>query len=284
MASVIIIGKGPAGISTALYTARAGIKTTIIGRDLGALSKANQVDNYWGFAESVDAKTLVESGNMQAERLGAEIITDEVVGIGFTDKLVVKTRLTSYSADAVVFATGATRGKPPVNNMEDWEGKGISYCAICDAFFYKQKDVCVIGNGEYAKSEAMELLPIVKSVTMLTNGLELETELPKDIIVDKRKIIAFKGDNVLKAVEFESGEDLSVSGAFIAIGTASSCDLARKIGAQIDKNRIVVDKNMMTNVPSLYAVGDCVGGLLQIAKAVSDGAIAGTSIVRALRK
>lgn len=284
MANVVIIGKGPAGISTALYTTRAGINTTVIGRDLGALQKAHLVENYWGFENPVDAKDMVESSIANAKRLGCNVVSDEVVGIGFNETLEVKTKDNIYKADVVVFATGSTRNNPKIKKLDDFVGRGVSYCAVCDAFFYRNKDVCVIGNGEYAKNEALELLPIVKSVTVITNGIETETTFPEEITVDTRKIDSFEGNEVLENIIFSDGEKLATSGAFIALGTASSSDLARKIGASIDGNKIIVDKNMMTNVPNLYAVGDCIGGLLQIAKAVGDGAIAGTTIVKSLRK
>lgn len=281
---VIIVGKGPAGVSTALYTARAGIKTTIIGRDFGVLEKADKIENYYGFAEPIDARALIEAGVMQAKRLGCEVISDEVVGIGFSDKLTVKTRNRLYTADTVVLATGSTRNTPKIKGISEFEGKGVSYCAICDAFFYRGKDVCVIGNGEYAKSEVAELLPVVKSVTLLTNGLPLQADMPSEVAVVETPIREFSGERGLEKVILEDDRAISVAGAFIAIGTASSADLAKKIGASISGNYIQVDKNMMTNVQNLYAVGDCVGGLLQISKAVGDGAIAGTSIIKSRSK
>lgn len=277
---IIIIGKGPAGVSTALYTTRAGIKTTIIGRDFGALERADKVENYYGFAQPISATALIEAGVAGVKRLGCEVISDEVVGIGFNDKLSVKTRNRLYTADVVVLATGTVRNRPRIKGLPEFEGKGVSYCAICDAFFYRGKDVCVVGNGEYAKNEAMELLPIASSVTLLTNGLPLDVTLTDEIKVIDTPIREFLGERGLEKVVFENNNSIEVTGAFIAVGTASSSDLAKKIGAGLSGNNIAVDKNMMTNVPNLYAVGDCIGGLLQISKAVADGAIAGTAIVK----
>lgn len=283
MRNVIIIGKGPAGISAALYTARANIKTTIIGRDYGALQKADKIENYYGFANPVSGEELVKAGIQAATRLGCEVITDEVVGIGFEEKLTVKTKNGSYTADAVLLATGASRNTPKLQGIKEFEGKGVSYCAVCDAFFYRGKDVCVLGSGDYALHEALELLPIANSVTILTNGEEPTAIIPNSIKVVMKKIKAIEGEQKVSQIAFEDGEILPMSGVFVAVGVASSSDLAKKIGAQVEGVHIVVDKNMATNVPGLYAAGDCIGGLLQIAKAVSDGAIAGTQIVKYIR-
>jgi thioredoxin reductase (NADPH) len=281
--NVIIIGKGPAGISAALYTARANIKTTIIGRDYGALQKADKIENYYGFANPVSGEELVKAGIQAATRLGCEVITDEVVGIGFEEKLTVKTKNGSYTADAVLLATGTSRNSPKLQGIKEFEGKGVSYCAVCDAFFYRGKDVCVLGSGDYALHEALELLPVANSVTILTNGEEPTAIIPNSIKVVTKKIKAIEGEQKVSQIAFENGEILPTAGVFVAVGVASSSDLAKKIGAQVDGVHIVVDKNMATNVPGLYAAGDCIGGLLQIAKAVSDGAIAGTQIVKYIR-
>lgn len=283
MAEIIIIGNGPAGISCALYTVRSGIKTTIVGRDFGALAKADMVENYYGFVEPVSANFLIQSGIDQATRLGCTFINDEIFSLGFDKTLTLKGKLGEYSSDIVVIATGLSRSKPKIARLEEFLGRGVSFCAICDAFFYRGKDVVVIGNGEYAKSEASELLPIVKSVTLLTNGATLDADFPDSVGIDSRKISSITGGDVVSGVEFEDGTMLDASGIFIAQGVANASDLAAKIGAQTKKGYIVTNETMMTNIPDLYAVGDCTGGLLQIAKAVSDGAIAGTSIIKKLR-
>ena len=122
------------------------------------------------------------------------------------------------------------------------------------------------------------------SVTILTNGAELTGVLPKGAKLDTRKIAAFEGDGVVEKVTFEDGESLAISGVFVAVGVAGSTDLAKKLGAATEGNRILVDEKMATNVPGLYAAGDCTGGMLQIAKAVYQGAQAGTSIVAEIRK
>ncbi|NLM61695.1 MAG: NAD(P)/FAD-dependent oxidoreductase [Clostridiales bacterium] len=283
MPTVVIIGKGPAGISAALYTSRANVNTIVIGKDEGALARASKIENYYGFEKPIDGRQLVRQGIAQAINTGAQVIDDEVVGIAYDEKFVVKTKDGQYESDAVLIATGTSRTTPRIKGIRELEGIGISYCAICDAFFYRGKNVAVMGNGEYAVHEALELKPIVGSVTILTDGKPMEAEVPEGVEVVDKEIEAFEGNDVLEGVLFKDGTRIPFSGVFIAIGVAGSTDLARKVGAIIDGNRIVVDENMATSIPGLYAAGDCTGGLLQIAKAVYEGAKAGTEIVKFLR-
>lgn len=283
MANVIIIGNGPAGISTALYTTRAGINTKIIGKDHGALGKASEIENYYGFSEPISGKDLISDGIEGARRLGAEIISDEVLGITYGNKLTVITNSGEYEADSVVLATGTSRTTPKIKGLKEYEGHGVSYCAVCDAFFYRGKDVAVLGNGNYALHEAMELLPTSNSVTILTNGKEPDFQVPETIKINTNIIDSISGNDVVEEIYFQNGDNLPISGLFIAIGVAGSTDLAKKIGAETQNNKIIVNENMSTNIPGLYAAGDCTGGLLQISKAVYEGAKAGTEIIKHLR-
>lgn len=283
MKNVVIIGNGPAGVSAALYTKRAGFDTTIIGKDSGALAKSDKVENYYGFELPISGEALIGSGIAQAKRLGVDVIQDEVIGIGYEDKLVVKTSNKTYYADGVILATGAGRTTPKIKGLEQYEGKGVSYCAVCDAFFYKGKDVAVLGCCEYALAEALELLPVAGSVTIVTNEVEPISKIPPDIKVITTKISEIKGKDTLENLLFEDGSTLSVSGLFVAVGVAQSSDLAKKLGAQTEGRKIVVDEMMATNIPGLYAAGDCTGGMLQIAKAVYEGAKAGTELIKYLR-
>lgn len=284
MNDVIIIGSGPAGISAALYTARAGLNTTILSMGNGALNKAEAIQNYYGFADPVSGQELAKAGMEGAKNVGVNFIAEEVVGISFSDKLVVETTEANYQTDNVILATGSPRATPHITGIKELEGKGVSYCAVCDAFFYKGKDVCVLGTGDYAVHEIVSLLPVAASVTLLTNGVKPSTDIPDAVIVNTAKIAAVKGTDRVAKVTFEDGTEIKTDGIFIAYGVAGSTALARKIGAQIDGNKIVVDENMMTNIPGLYAAGDCTGGLLQISKAVYEGAKAGTEVVKRTRK
>lgn len=283
MANVIIIGSGPAGISAALYTVRAGIETTILSKGDSSLNKAGEIENYYGFVEPISGKDLLTQGVSQAKRLGVKFLEEEVVGLSFEDKLAVATDRGKYTADAIIIATGTQRNVPKITGIDRFEGSGVSYCAVCDGFFYRGKDVGVLGAGEFAVHEASELKPIVASVTLLTNGKETPAGLPEGITVDDRVITSIDGELSLGGVTFEDGEKLSISGLFIAQGVAGSGDLARKIGAETNGTRIVVDDKMATNVPGLFAAGDCTGGFLQISKSVYQGAEAGTSAVKYCR-
>lgn len=284
MASTIIIGNGPAGISAALYTTRAGIETTVIGKDAGALDRASKIENYYGFEEPVSGHDLVRTGIAQAQRLGARLITDEVLGLSYTDKFIVLTKEQEYAADSLIIATGSSRAKPSIKGLKELDGRGVSYCAVCDAFFYRGKDVAVIGEGDYALHEALALQPTSRNVTILTNGKQPTVEIPDGILVNTSPIEAIAGADTVDGVRFQDGSSLPVSGVFIAIGVAGSTDLAQKIGAITEKNKISVNSRMETNIPGLYAAGDCTGGLLQIAKAVYEGAVAGTEVFKYLRR
>ncbi len=284
MSKALIIGNGPAGISAALYTARAGIETTVIARDSGALGKAEKIENYYGFIEPIAGTELLERGKAQAKRLGVTLLEEEVVGLSYLNKLNVTTNNAAYEADAVILATGSPRRAPKINGLTEFEGAGVSYCAICDAFFYKGKDVAVLGCCEYAAHEALALLPLASSVTLLTNGEAPMEGLPEGLKqVITTKITALTGDGRLEGVTLEDGTSLAISGMFVAQGVAGSADLARKIGAETVGNRIVVDEKMATNIPGLFAAGDCTGGMLQIAKAVAEGAEAGYNAVKYIR-
>ena len=286
MPNIVIIGSGPAGVSAALYAVRAGVDTTILTKGPGALDRAEKIENYYGFAEPISGAELERRSIENAKRLGVNVITAEAVGLTYTytDKLTVETVGADYPADAVILATGASRAVPRIPGLAGLEGHGVSFCAACDAFFYRGKDVAVLGSGEYALHEVQALLPVAGSVSLLTNGAPLTAQFPPEVKVYPQKVDAILGEKVVTGVQLSGGETLAVSGVFVALGVAGSTALARKIGAAVDGNRIVVDAAMQTTVPGLYAAGDCTGGLLQVAKAVYEGAQAGTEAAKALRK
>jgi len=284
MQHIVIIGGGPAGLSAGIYAARSNIKTTVLFKSGGALMKTD-IENYFGFPESISGVELLARGRVQAERLGAHLVRTEAVGFSYADGLfTIQTLAGDYHADAVILAMGSPRKAPAIAGLREWEGRGVSYCAVCDAFFYRDKSVAVLGKGKYALEEAQTLLPVARSVTLLTNGSFPPNELPQELQVETRKITGLSGRQHVERVEFAEGDPLDVDGVFVAYGTAGSADFARKIGAYTKGNRICVDATMATNVPGLFAAGDCVGGLLQIAKAVSDGAQAALSAVQFVRR
>ena len=283
MPDVVVIGSGPAGIAAAIYALRSGMDTVVIGKDKGSLERAGMIENYYGLPEPVSGVQLIEYGLAQAEKLGAKMMQDEVVGLGFGEKLLVKTKTGSLEADAVVLATGSSRKKPKIKGLLELEGSGVSYCATCDAFFYRKKDVAVLGNGEYALAEAKDLLEVASSVTILTNGLELSVQTDSNIAVNLNEIDSLEGEGKLERVKFKDGSEIAVSGAFVAMGVASSTDLARMMGVSLNGSEIIINENMETNVPGVYAAGDCTGGWLQVSKAVYQGAKAGFEAVKYIR-
>jgi thioredoxin reductase (NADPH) len=279
MYDLIIIGKGPAGLSASIYAVRAGLNVLVIGRDHGALEKAEKIENYLGFIEPLSGIELLANAEAQAKRLGVEIVQDEVTGVSWMENFEVHTTSESYSAASVVLATGIPRRKATVKGLTGFDGKGVSYCATCDGFFYRGKNVAVIGSGEYALKEAGELKPFAARITLLTNGREFEGSFTDDKIeLDKRKLKSvFGSEEKVGGLEFEDGSKLDVDGIFVAEGTASALDLALKLGLDNDGKVILVDESQATNLPGIFAAGDCTGGLLQVAVAVGEGARAGMS-------
>ncbi len=282
----LIIGNGPAGISAAIYLLRGGMNVKILGKDGGALAKAKHVENYYGFSQAVTGEKLLDDGIAQAKRLGAEVLAEEVVNItvAVDGQFEVTTTEQKHFSDAVVLASGAARVAPKIKDFAQYEGKGVSFCAVCDAFFYRGEDVAVLGSGEYALHEAQELAAVAKTVTLLTNGESLKVALPSGINVVEKKIASFEGEGVLSHVCFEDGERTAVAGVFVAIGVAGSSALARQMGVITEGNVVVVDREMNTNIPGFFAAGDCTGGMLQVAKASYEGAMAGTSALNFLRE
>lgn len=285
----IIIGSGPAGISASLYIARAGFKVLVVSKTESTLDKAEKIENYYGFENPISGEELKEKGIKQAKKIGVNVLEKEVIGIKYSDNNCYEVIVANqgmdekYIAKTIVLATGINRNKSNIKGIKEFEGRGISYCAICDAAFYKNKDVAVLGSGDYAIGEIQELLPLVKSVTMITNGQEPIEYRNERVIVNTKKIKEFRGSKKLEEIEFEDNTKQNIDGIFIAQGIASSVDFAKKLGAKVENNYIVVNENMQTTVPNIYACGDCTGGILQISKAVYEGTKAGIEIINKLK-
>lgn len=283
MYDVIIAGSGPAGLSAALYTSRANLKTLVIGKDRGALEKADKIENYFGMSEPISGCELVDNTKMQVQNLGAELAEDEIFHISWDGTFLVEGREKSYRAYAVLLATGTARRTLNLPGIQAFEGRGVSYCAICDAFFYRGRKVAVLGNEEYAIHELSQLLPVVESAVLLTNGLELKASVPEGVQVIETPLVSVDGTEQVEKVTFSDGSSLAVDGIFVALGSAGAAELARKIGAVTDGRNIQVNEEMETNIPGLYAAGDCTGGLLQISTAVGEGAKAAMSMIKFVR-
>ena len=314
MYDIIIIGAGPAGISASLYAKRAGMNVLVLYHGTSELEKAHKIDNYYGFADGISGKELFDNGIKQAQNLGVEVLEKEITNIemnvnadsnmnvsgnmneGQQPIYNVKAIDQTFEAKAVIIATGNKKVRPNIPGIVEFEGKGISYCAICDGFFYRNKNVAIIGNGEFALSEAEDLENVVNSITILTNGeVDVESDASENGLedrfkglsdkykVDTRKIKQIIGEQKVKAIEFEDGDILEIDGIFVAEGIAGGGSFAKKLGI-ITKgdngDNLEVNENMETNIKGIFACGNLTGGLLQVNKAVYEGAKAGLQAVK----
>ena len=283
MYDVIIIGKGPAGMSAALYTVRSNLTTLLIGRNDSRLMKADKIDNYFGFPETISGKQLLAFGEQQVKRLGVEVIEDEVISVEKEDYFNVVTSSGRFTSKALLLATGQANKVIRIENLVKFEGKGVSYCSTCDGFFYNNLRVGVLGNKDYAVHEAAELLTYTKNITIYTNGKELELSSKYEgdagqFRLETRQISKLDGTDFLQRIHFSDGTSEELDGLFVAYESASSTDFARKMGIVTDGNTIVTDGNQQTNLEGLFAAGDCASSFRQISIAVGQGATAGKSI------
>ena len=295
MENIVIIGAGPAGISAALYAARGNMNPLVINNGIGALEKAEKIENYYGLEQPLSGKELYERGIAQAETLGVRILDAEVLGISGFDTFTVKTTAGDFDTVSVILATGGKRSAPKIPGLKEFEGRGVSYCAVCDAFFYRGKEVAVVGNGDFALHEAEELRNVTQDVTIYTDGKEPEFSREHPIAVNTMKIQAIEGDDKVSGLLMQSdtaAQDAEApensfypaDGVFVALGTAGSTEIARQMGAEIsDKGNIKTDEEMATTIPGLFAAGDCTGGLLQVSKAVYEGSMAAISAGKYVR-
>lgn len=274
----IVIGYGPAGISCAIYLKRFNWNVLVVGKDNGALDKTSYIDNYYGLSH-ISGKQLIASGIKQAQDLGIEVVTDEVLQINNLDKFKVECKQHIYVGKAIFLATGKSRTNINIKNIKEFEGKGISYCAICDGFLYRGKKIGIIGSGEYMKKELETLTRFTKDITVFSNGDDIQLD---DYNVVTEQILTFYGDKKLKGLT-TTIKDYELDGVFIAIGSANTLSFAKHIGLIIDeKDNLVVDK-YQTNIEGIFSGGDAIGGLLQVVKAANDGAFASMEINKYLK-
>lgn len=295
MKNVIIIGAGPAGISAALYATRSNMQPMLINNGIGALAKAEKIENYYGLEHPLSGTELYERGLEQAKELGVEILDAQVLGIRGFDTFTVQTTAGDFDTVSVILATGSKRAAPAIPGIREFEGKGVSYCAVCDAFFYRGRDVAVLGNSDFALHEAETLQNVASSVTIYTDGNEPEFSREHTIMVNTGKIQAIEGGETVSGLTLardvttqENGiQEKSfcpAEGVFVAMGTAGSTEIARQMGAELtEKGNIRINAEMETTIPGLFAAGDCTGGLLQISKAVYEGSVAGINAGRYVR-
>jgi thioredoxin reductase (NADPH) len=286
MFDVLIIGGGPAGVSASLYTLRAGLRTAVVANGKGALAKAEHIENYYGMSDVLTGEALFDIGTAQAQRLGAEMISGEVMGIDCAKTFAVSVKTPGgeavLAARSVIIATGTKRKSLPIEGLDRVEGAGVRYCAVCEAFFYRKKDGFILGAGDYAVHEADVLAQVCSSVTILTNG-EPPAQFPPEYRIITAPLLKIEGESRAECVTFTDGSTLPITGLFVAVGTAGATDLARKAGIAVKNNHITVDTGMRTSVKGIFCAGDCVGIPYQVAVAVGEGAKAGLSAIAYLK-
>lgn len=283
MFDVIIIGAGPAGISASLYTKRANKNTLVINSQKSTLEEVKRIENYYGFENGIEGKELYKIGIKQAENLGVSVKEEEVLNVRLKDEIFeVTTDKEIYTSKTVIIAVGNKKNKLKIKGIKELEGKGVSYCAICDGFFYRDKEVAVIGSGNYAISETNDLLNVVKKVTILTNGEKAPEFRADNVEINSKPIEKIEGKDKVEKIVFNDRSSINTDGIFVAQGTAGGFELAKKLGLLIKDNHIIVNENMETNINGVYACGDCTGGLMQVSKAVYQGTIAGLEVIKFL--
>jgi len=292
---VVIIGAGPAGMTAGIYSARAGKKTIIIEKGVvgGQVAWASNIENYPGF-EKITGMELAKKMLDQAKKQGAEIKQASVSKIeNKGNEKIVFTDEGEIKCKAVILAVGRTAGKLNIPGGKEFEGKGIHYCALCDAPLYKGKKMAVIGGGDSAIKEAIHLTELAEKVYVIHRRDELRAEEANQERLQKKKNVElvldsevkeFIGDKFLKKIKIlnhktQKISELEVSAVFIYIGHIPSTE-----EFDVEKNEkgfIKVNKQLETNVPGIFAAGDCnEGDIAQISTAVGDGAIAGTSATK----
>ena len=285
---LIIIGSGPAGLSAALYAARYKMNVLVIGKESGgAAATASKVCNYPGFEEITGYELMIKMIN-QVKKLDVEIKQEEVLGIRNTGGFKVKTNKGEYSGNKILIATGSQRAKLGVANEDKLNGRGVSYCATCDARLFKNKIVAVVGGGNSALTAALLLAEFTKKVYVIyrqESFFRAEDEWVKGVEKNKKIEPIFEavvskliGEDKLEEIEIDrkgNTEKLNVDGVFVEIGGVSNLKLAQLLGIELEGNFIKVDKEQRTNVQGVFAAGDVTNNpFKQIVTAGGEGAVA----------
>ncbi|MDW7971602.1 MAG: FAD-dependent oxidoreductase [Thermodesulfovibrio sp.] len=295
---VIIIGGGPAGLTAGIYSARANLKTLIIDKSktAGALAYASLIENYPGVEKPLSGKELLERMRAQAISFGAEYIEEQVVGVDFSSDIKeVITMKGSYKAQAVIIATGSMGRKPTIKGEGELLGKGVSYCAVCDAPFFRGKKVAVLGDSEEAAKEAVYLTEFVEECFLITSSSKLKVEEEHPVFSNKKiKILTGYSIKEIKGTNFVTGvvlskdgkeEFIELSGVFVFIhGSQPITDFLRETIKVDERGFIVVDNFMQTNIPGVFAAGDVASPYFrQVIIACAQGAIAALSAEKYIR-
>lgn len=293
-ADVLVVGGGPAGLSTAMYTTRLGHDTVVVNRGGGRAAMMLDTHNIIGVRESVSGNEFLQTATEQVEEYGARVVRGFVTSIeeGNGDRqFIARTEDDSYHVDRIVLATGFTdeRPNPPLPRT----GRGLHYCLHCDAYMFIDEPVYVMGHSNSAAHVAMIMLNFTDEVDLLLRGDdptwsdETATQLrnhPIDVIEDEIEAVENGDDDWLAAFEFTDGTRREYRGGFPMYGSNYNTDLARELGAAINEDgTVTVDEHGQTTVNGVYAVGDLTPGHNQIPVAMGEGAIAGIAIHKDLR-
>jgi len=286
---LIIIGGGPAGLTAGIYAMRAKLNTLCIEKENegGKIAEAGIVENYPGF-DNIRGFELAQKFVEHAKKFNLNIAHDTIKKIDTSDRpFKVIGENNTYTAKAIIIATG-TKDKKLGLNEDDFVGRGVSYCTTCDAFFYLNKEVIVVGRGTPAVMSALNLKDIVKKVTVVTDKEELraaESIMMErlnsaeniEVITNAKplKILGSdKAEGVLVSIDGEEKE-IKADGIFISMGHIPNSEFLEGSGIELNKSGfVVVDKSCKTNIDGIFACGDIAGGVLQVSKAVGEGAVA----------
>ena len=289
---VVIIGGGPAGLTAGIYTARARLRSLLIEKAIagGLIVNAGLVENYPGFPQGISGLELTDSMNQQAVKFGMETLLAEVTGLDLKgEQKIVKTTEGDIVAKAVIIASGSGRVKLDVPGEEEFTGRGVAYCAICDAYFYRDLPVVVVGGGNAAINEALDLSKFVAKVTVIHRRQELRATRilqekafadPKIEFLWNTVVEAIEGEDVVKRIKLRNvrtGEKsaMDISGIFVAIGFKPNTDYLKGVLSLDANGAIITNEKMETEVPGIFAAGDIrSGSIRQVVAGAGDGAVA----------
>jgi len=288
LTDVLIIGAGPAGLQAAVHSARRKAATVVIGRNAGSALHKAEVENLFGVAHA-DGAELLAVGREQAERFGAELFEEEATGLSVEDGLFVAStdHGRTIKARSLVLAVGISRARLGVPGEKELQGKGVSYCASCDAGFYREKTVAVIGEDSEAAESAALLTKYASKVYWVRRSRSASEHMVKMVEATSAEILddaptAIVGDSRVSGLDLKSGRRLSVDGVFISLGAKGSLELAIEVGIIPDPEGMVeVDGSCRTSVEGVYACGDVTGRPWQAAKAIGQGCVAGEAAAKA---
>lgn len=291
-ADVVVIGAGPGGLTAALYASRANLKTILLekGAPGGELINTADVENYPGYS-LIGGPELATNMYEGAMRFGAEHVYGDVTHIEIHgNERHIHTSDKVYVASAVVIATGAYNRKLAVEGEERLAGQGVSYCAVCDGFFFRNKNLVVVGGGDSAVEEGTYLTNFADKVTIVHRRDELRAQkILQDRAFANEKVDFIwdtvveevKGENAVNAVQLRNIKtnevtDFAADGVFVYVGIVPNSAVVADLGVTDEEGWVVTNEKMETSVPGIYAVGDVRQTVLrQIATAVGDGSIAG---------